>query len=185
MRRLIPIALLVALTAPGCLVLGLDRFYDEASIVFDERLLGTWKNADDNVTVTVEKSDWRAFRIQYVHTIDTRVLTAYLFKVREAYFLDLSPLRGEDPGPFLLPAHTVVRLVFGAGEIRISPLDFDWFSRALEAKTLPAELRASLGERNQVVLAADRNALVRWLAARPENDPAFGDAAIFRKNPER
>ncbi len=183
MRRLIPIALLVILTAPGCLVLGLDRFYDEASIVFDERLLGTWKNADDNVTVTVEKSDWRAFRIQYVHPIDTRVLTAYLFKVRDTHFLDLSPLRGEDPGPFLLPAHTVVRLSIAGGEIRVSPLDFDWFSRALEAKAVPAELRASLGERNQIVLAADRNALVRWLAARPEADPAFGDAAVFRKEP--
>lgn len=179
--RALAVAVLVALAAPGCLVLALDRFYDEPAIVFDERLLGTWTNADDNVTVTVERSDWRAYRLQYVHPTETRVLSAYLFKVRDTLYLDLSPQRGEDAGPFLLPAHTVVRLKVSDSEVSVSPLDFDWFAGALTKNSVSADLRASRGERNQVVLGADRAALVKWLAARTDTDPAFGEPAVFRK----
>ena len=67
--------LAIALSTQACLVLGLDRFYDEPSITFDERLLGNWRPADDNVTVTVERSDWRSYRIQYVHPTETGALT--------------------------------------------------------------------------------------------------------------
>ncbi len=173
---------LAGAAASGCLVLALDRFYEEPAIVFDERLLGSWRDADDNVTVTIERSDWRAYRVHYVHPIDTRVLSAYLFKVGDALFLDLSPLRGEDPGPFLLPAHTVLSVTIAAGEVSVRPLDYDWFAEALAKKTLTATLRAFRGERNQVVLGAERPVLVRWLSTRPAKDPAFGAAAVFRKN---
>lgn len=179
--RLAALAVLVALASSGCLVVALDRFYDEPTIVFDERLLGTWLDADDNITVTVERSDWRAYRVQYVHPTETRVLSAYLFKVRDTLYLDLSPQRGEDAGLFLLPAHTVLRVTMGAREVTVAPLDFDWFSGALGKKTVPAELHATRGERNQVVLGADRAGLVRWLGARSETDPAFGEPVVFRK----
>ncbi len=179
--RLAAVALFVAVASPGCLVVALDRFYDEPTIIFDERLLGTWLDADDNVTVTVERSDWRAYRLQYVHPTETRVLSAYLFKVRDTLYLDLSPQRGEDAGLFLLPAHTLLRVTIGAREITVAPLDFDWFSAALTKKELPAELQGTRGERNQVVLGADRAGLVRWLGARTGTDPAFGEPAVFRK----
>jgi len=55
--RLAALAALIALASAGCLVVALDRFYDEPTIVFDERLLGAWLDADDNITVTVESSD--------------------------------------------------------------------------------------------------------------------------------
>jgi hypothetical protein len=161
---------------------GLDRFYDEPTIVFDDRLLGTWLDADDNVTVTVERSDWRAYRVQYVHPTETRVLSAYLFKMRDTLYLDLSPPRGEDQGVFLLPAHTVVRVAIGARDVTVTPLDFDWFLAALTKKALPGELNPTRGERNQIVLGTDRAALVRWLAARSEKDPAFGEPVVFRRS---
>lgn len=181
--RLAALGVLLALAAPGCLVVALDRFYDEPTIVFDERLLGAWLDADDNVSVTIERSDWRAYRVQYVHPTETRTLSAYLFKVREALFLDLSPPRGEDAGQFLLPAHTLLRVtIVGPREVTVTPLDFDWFSGALTKKALPPELQATRGERNQIVLGTDRAALVRWLAARTDADPAFGEPVVFKKS---
>jgi hypothetical protein len=179
--RLAALAILVAVASPGCLVVALDRFYDEPAILFDERLLGTWLDADDNVTVTVERSDWRGYRLQYVHPTETRVLSAFLFKAGETLYLDLSPPRGEDAGLFLLPAHTLLRVTIGAREVTVAPLDFDWFSRALAKQALPVELHATRGERNQVVLGADRASLVRWLGARRDADPAFGEPVVFRK----
>ena len=179
--RLAVLAVFVAVASSGCLVVALDRFYDDPTIIFDERLLGTWLDADDNVSVTVARSDWRAYRVQYVHPTETRVLSAYLFKVRESLYLDLSPQRGEDAGLFLLPAHTVLRLSISARELTAAPLDFDWFSAALGKKALPAELHPTRGERNQVVLGADHAGLVRWLGGRSETDPAFGEPVVFRK----
>lgn len=179
-RRLL-VLLLAAIPASGCLVVALDRFYDEPTIVFDERLLGSWRDADDNVSVTIEKSDWRAYRLQYVHPTDTRALSAYLFKVRDKLYLDLSPLRGEDPGLFLLPAHTLVRVTIAEAEVTVEPLDFDWFTESLTKKQLPVDLRASRGERGQVLLAAERAALVKWLNGRAEKDPAFGEPVVFKK----
>jgi hypothetical protein len=180
-RRTAGLALLVALFAPGCVVVALDRFYEDPAIVFDDRLLGTWKDADESLTVTIERSDWRAYRLQYVHTTETRVLSAYLFKVQDTFYLDVSPLRGEDPGLFVLPAHTVIRLTIGDGEITAAPLNFDWFAGALAKRTLPDDLRAARGERSQVVLAAERAVLVRWLAGRGEKDAAFGEGVVFRR----
>ncbi|MGE5835452.1 MAG: hypothetical protein ACM4AI_13280 [Acidobacteriota bacterium] len=177
------ILIAVIVTTQGCLVLGLDRFYDEPSIVFDERLLGSWRDADDNVTVTVERSDWRSYRIQYVHPTETGTLTGYLFKQGTALYLDLVPVRGKDFGSFVVPAHGLVRITFGAEprEVTVAPLSFDWFAKAMAEQTLPASIRATKGERDQIVLAASRVELQQWLAARSADDPAFGLEATFKK----
>ena len=177
---------LIAITAAtqGCLVLGLDRFYDEPSIAFDERLLGSWRDADDNVTVTVERSDWRSYRLQYVHPTETGTLTGYLFKQGATTYLDLAPVRGKDFGSFVVPAHGLVRVTFGTDprEVTIAPLSFDWFARGLAEQTLPASIRATKGERDQILLAAGRTELQAWLAARTAaDDPAFGGEATFKK----
>jgi hypothetical protein len=167
----------------GCLVLGLDRFYDEPSIAFDEHLLGSWRDADDNVTVTIERSDWRSYRIQYVHPTETGTLTGYLFKQGNAVYLDLVAVRGKDLGSFVVPAHALVRVTFGADprEVSIAPLSFDWFLRGLTDQSLPASLRPTKGERDQILLAASRSELQAWLGARPPADPAFSPDAIFRR----
>ena len=177
---------LIAVTAAtqGCLVLGLDRFYDEPSIAFDERLLGSWRDADDNVTVTVERSDWRSYRIQYVHPTETGTLTGYLFKQGATTYLDLVPVRGKDFGSFVVPAHGLVRVTFGTDprEVTIAPLSFDWIARGLAEQTLPASIRATKGERDQILLAAGRTELQAWLAPRTAaDDPAFGAEATFKK----
>ena len=174
---------LAILVSPGCLVLGLDRFYDEPSIAFDDRLLGNWRDAEGNVTATVERSDWRSYRIQYVHPTETGMLTGYLFKQGSATFLDVTPVRGKDFGSFVIPAHALLRVVIAAdgAEVAITPLSFDWFVKSLADKTLPASLRPTKGERDQILLAATRPELQAWLAARQPKDPAFGVEAVFKK----
>lgn len=172
--------IVIATSTQACLVLGLDRFYDEPSITFDERLLGNWRDADDNVTVTVERSDWRSYRIQYVHPTETGALTGYLFKQGSVIYLDLVPVRGKDFGSFVVPAHGLVRVTFGTDprEVTVAPLSFDWFAKGPPERT---SLRPMKGERDQILLAASGPELHGWLKSRPATDPAFGPDAIFRK----
>ena len=167
----------------GCLVLNVGRFYDEADIVFDDRLVGSWKAVDDNVTAIVERSEWRSYRIQYTHPTETGVLTGYLFKRGDALYLDLTLVRGKDFGVFAVPGHVLVAVTLtSASEVALTPLSFDWFNRGLTQKTLPAPLKGSRGERDQVVLGGDRAAFWQWLdAARKSSTAVFGAPAVFSK----
>jgi hypothetical protein len=180
-RGLMRLTLLaVSMAASGCLVLGLDRFYDEAAITFDERLLGSWKDADDNVTAVIERSEWRSYKIKFTHPIETGTLTAYLFKEGTATYLDLAPVRGQDGGSFMMPGHALVRVTIAPNELTVAPLAHEWFMRALAAKTLPAALQGFRSEREQIILAAPRAALRRWLQSRTSDDAAFGAQAVFQ-----
>ena len=181
-RRLVLLAVLAASTATsGCLVLGLDRFYDETTITFDDRLLGSWKDADDNVSAVIERSEWRSYKIKFTHPIETGTLTGYLFKEGTLTYLDLAPVRGQDGGSFVMPGHALVRVAIAGDELTVAPLAHEWFLRALTAKTLPPSLQGFRSEREQIILAAPRAALRRWLESRTADDPAFGAAATFRR----
>ncbi len=171
----------ISIATSGCLVLGLDRFYDEPAIIFDERLLGSWKDDDDNVTAVIERSEWRSYKIKFTHPIETGTLTGYLFKEGTSTYLDLTPVRGQDGGSFVMPGHALVRVTIAADEMTVAPLAHEWFMRALAAKTLPASLQGFRSEREQIILAAPRAALRRWLESRTADDPAFGAAATFKR----
>lgn len=173
--------LLLVTPAAGCLVLGLDRFYDDLSITFDERLIGTWRNDDDDVTLTIERSDWRAYRVKYEQTIEQGSLTAYLFRAGDRTFVDLTPVRGQDFGSFVLPAHTLVAVAVDAGELRVSPLSYDWFDHELRQKGLPDALGAVRAERGQILLSAGPAVLEAWLGGLPADAAAFGPATSFRR----
>ncbi len=166
--------------ASGCIVVAVDHFYADSALTFDDRLVGTWLDAADHVTIVVEPAEWRSYRIHYDHPTEKGVLTGYLFKVGPAMYLDLMPLRGQDLGSFALPAHSLVQLSVGS-DVVVRSLRFDWFASAMADRTLPATLHAIRGERSQIVLSADHNALNTWLLGRPADDPAFGPDVVFKK----
>jgi hypothetical protein len=170
----------LSFASQGCVVVAVQHFYDETTLTFDDRLLGVWNDADDHVTVTVERGEWRSYRITYDHPTEKGTLTGFLFKTNGQLYLDLMPVRGVDQGSFTVPAHALVRVAIGDA-VSVSPLRFEWFSAAFDARTLGAGLAAARGERSQLVLGATAAVLGKWLAARPGVDPAFGPEATFRK----
>ncbi len=179
--RVALLLLVAVLLTPACLVVSLDRFYDDASITFDEHLLGSWVDTDDNVTAVVERSEWRSYRIEYTHPTEKGTLTAYLFRAGSASYLDLTEVRGVDLGSFVMPVHALVKVEAGAEALTLTPLRFDWFDTSLTANGLPKGLNAARAERGQIVLTAPQPMLERWLAGRRAADPAFGTPVVFRK----
>ena len=83
-----------ALISPGCLVLSLQPAYDNESIVSDEALVGSWSNTDDQTEATIERGEWRSYRITYKDRFATRSFQGNLTKIGTATFLDLTELRG-------------------------------------------------------------------------------------------
>ena len=120
MRRASHLALfLAALLSPGCLVLSLQPAYDNDSIVSDDALVGGWSNADDQTEATIERGEWRSYRIVYKDRFATRTFQGNLTKIGAAVLLDLTELRGVDPGPYLVPVHGVFRVeIAGDGPAR-------------------------------------------------------------------
>jgi hypothetical protein len=181
MCRALAVLACVLATTPGCLVVSLNRFFEDDAIATDDRLPGQWTSDDDNLSLTIERSEWRSYRITYTHPLETRSLTAYLFKVEGVTYLDVTPIRGEDQGLFVLPAHAALRVSIGADTIAVRPLNFDWFAAALKDRRLPAALGAERAERDQIVLVATPRIFAAWLAARADADPAWGVETVFKK----
>ena len=90
---------------PGCLVISVQPAYEGDSIGFDPALVGAWQDVDDNASMTIERGEWKSYRVHYVHPIETGDLTGYLTAIDDARYLDLMPARGEDSGSFVIPAH--------------------------------------------------------------------------------
>ena len=178
-NALIAAVALVGLTS-GCVVVGLDHFYEASTLTFDDRLVGTWQDLDDHVTLIVERGEWQTYRLQYDHPTEKGVLTGFLFKVGQKTYLDVMPVRGQDPGSFTLPAHALLQLSVGTNVV-VKPLRLDWFAQAMEAHTLSVALQAVRGERSQIILAVGHEGLLKWLTARPADDPAFGPEFTFKR----
>ena len=180
-RALAGAALLAgALLSSGCLVLSLQPAYTGDSIEWNQSLLGRWKDAEDNVEVTIERGEWRSYRVHYTHPVDELDFTGHLTAIGDTLYLDLMPHRGQDFGPVLIPAHLIVRLRREGNAWLVSAIDYDRARAALKTGGL-AGVASAPDQRQNVVLTAATPALRDWLRARSAAD--FGAAARFEKVP--
>ena len=172
------ILFVASLLASGCLVVTLQPAYDDQSLIFEETLLGQWENAEDSTRATIERGQWRSYKITFVDRTGTRVFQGNLAKIGAATFLDLTELRGADPGPLLVPVHTVARLSVKADELEVALLDYEWFTRAMSRKTL-GRLSTAVDDRRNAVITATTGEIKRWLAQTPA--AAFAAPATYTR----
>jgi hypothetical protein len=170
--------LFLAMLSSGCLVLALQPAYDAESVGFDEKLLGSWENADDGAKAAVERGEWRSYKITYTDRSATRTFQGNLTRIGSTSFLDLTEMRGSDPGPFLVPMHGLLRVAIETDRQTVSLLDYAWFTRALQQKSTGG-LPLALDDRRNVVMTAATGDIRRWLARAP--DAAFGAPMTFRR----
>jgi hypothetical protein len=172
--------LAAAVGCSGCLVVSLQPVYDDQSVVFDEALLGQWENSDDSERATIERGEWRSYRITYTDRTATRVFQGNLTKVGVATLLDVTEMRGADPGPLLVPVHGLVRVSIVGDTLTAARLDYDWFIRARMHKAvgLPA---SAVDDRRNAVITAPTGELRRWLLKVPAE--AFDAPATFTRKP--
>ncbi len=157
-----------AIASSGCLVLSLQPVYDSDSVDFDDALLGVWANTDDRTQATIERGEWRSYRVSYKDQFATHQLQGNLTTIGSATFLDLTEPRGLDAGPFLIPAHAIVRLARNGDTLSASLIDYRWLSQAMEKKTIGG-LAAAFDDRRNAVLASPTADLRRWLTRVPED----------------
>lgn len=172
------VASIAAVASSGCLVLSLQPAYDAESVAFDDGLIGVWTNADDQTQATVERGEWRSYRVTYKDRFASHALQGNLTRIGEATYLDLTEPRGNDLGPYLVPVHGIVRVELHGDTLLASLLDYRWFSLAMEQKTV-AGLSTALDDRRNAIIASATADLRRWLAHAP--DDAVSATMTFRR----
>jgi hypothetical protein len=171
--------LVLALCSSGCLVLSLNPAYDEATLGWDPRLMGTWTDTDDKASLQIERGEWKSYRIHYVHPIETGDLTGYLTAVGDERYLDVMPSRGEDRGSFLIPVHAVLHLRLDGDQLELTPLSYDWFNEQLRAgRTIPG-LSVVLDQKENALVVSPVGRFRDWLRVQSVDGPAFGASATF------
>lgn len=170
--------LAAACLSSGCLVVSLQPAYDDQSVTFDEALLGQWENAEDGTRATIERGEWKSYKITYVERTSPRMFQGNLTKIGASQFLDLTEMRGADPGPFLVPVHGVVKIAVKDDTLEVALADYDWFMRAITRKTL-GRLSTAIDDRRNAVITATTVDMRRWLAQAPAG--AFSAPATFTR----
>jgi hypothetical protein len=170
--------LFVSAASSGCLVLSLQPAYDAESVAFDEGLLGRWVNADDETQATIERGEWRSYKVTYTDRFATRLLQANLTRLDAVSYLDITEQRGSDPGPFLLPVHGLVRIDLHGDTMTAALFDYPWFGRAIEQKSLRG-VTATFDDRRNAIIASPTADLRRWLARVP--DAAIAAPMTFKR----
>ncbi len=177
-RNLTHAVLLAALLlSQGCVVLSLQPVYDDNSLTWDDGLLGRWRAAEDNVEVTVDRGEWRSYKVHYKHPVEEADFTAHLTAIGDAHFLDLMPVRGLDYGAVLIPAHLVVKVARDGGRWNVSALDYDRLRAHL--KTARRQSFATFDQRQNIVLTGTTAAVRNWL--RVLTDKGFSAPATFER----
>lgn len=180
---LLRVAVLIALLgAPGCLVVSLNPAYDDDSIGFEPRLVGTWEDVEDGCSMQIESREWKSYRIRYVHPIESGTVTAYLTAVGDTRYLDVMPAAGVDRGSFVVPEHVVLRVTLQGDRLELTPLSYDWFAARLRAgRPATASLEAVFDQKANALILSPAPRLRDWLRRQPESAPVFGASAVFQR----
>jgi len=180
MRARLALLLAFACLSSGCLVITLQPVYDDSALEVDETLAGTWQSQEPASTVVVERGEWKSYRVTYTARSTSYTFVAYLTRIGDALFLDLTPARGLDEVPLLVPAHGVCRLQHDGDRATIVPFDYDWFTAALRSKTL-ARVDAAFDARQNLVLTSRTPALRAWILAHQKAADVFGEPVVFTR----
>jgi hypothetical protein len=159
--------------------LSLHPAHDDASITWDPELIGTWVNEDDRVTAIVGRGEWRSYRIEYEHPIEKGTLTGYLTTVGPRAYLDISPVKGQDYGSFLIPVHALLRIERQADTLTVQALDYDRFALAAKQGGQPG-LPMTIDQKQNTIVTAPTAAFRKWLKAGAV-EAMFGARAIFKR----
>ncbi len=169
-----------ALVSTSCLVVSLQPFYERGAIEFDEHLLGTWLNPEDNVTVTFEHGPWTSYRVIYRDGDRALVFSAYRTTIGSAAFLDLSAEAGVETSPVSVPAHSAFRIEAAEKTLKVSALNYDWFVDASERGRL-GPLAYGLDAKRNVVLTSPTRTIRDWLAAHLKQTEVFAEPVVLTR----
>jgi DNA-directed RNA polymerase subunit H (RpoH/RPB5) len=163
-RKMLPFLLAVALV--GC-VPSLHPLFTDSEIVFEEKLLGVWKQGDKE-TWEFKRAGPNSNNYEMIYTNDGEKgpFVAMLGKINDMMFLDLYPDEVEiQANDFykvhLLPAHTFLKIEQIQPTLKMRAIDPEKFNKMLTND--PNLIRHEVIDDDRVVITASTQELQQFM----------------------
>jgi hypothetical protein len=184
LRRVLPCLLCALSFMPlsGCLVVSLHPVYDKSSVTFREPLVGSWKSAEDEDVLTIERGAWNAYDVTFRDGDEITRVTGHLTQIGPALVLDVTTATGVEEPMVTVQAHWAFLVEQDADTLRLRALDYDWFSSHLTDKAI-AGIGPVLGGDSNIVLAASTAQLRAWIGAHAATAGVWEDPVTFTRQP--
>jgi hypothetical protein len=169
-----------ALLSAACLVGSLHPVYDDETIVFDEMLIGNWANSESEVTVLVERGEWRSYHLAYTDRFGTTRFTGHLARVGPARFLNVRPEDGLERPAFLVVTNGMLQIEIEPARIRVREPEYGAVLARLNANKLTLEAATDL--KQNVVITAPTPTLRAWLLKALEDEDVWADWKTFTRS---
>jgi len=180
-RVRIGLALVAAFLSSACLVSSLHPVYDDNSLVFDETLIGTWEIRESQITVTVERGEWRSYHVAYTDRFGTTRFTAHLTTVAAARFLNVRPEDGLERAAFILATNGFMQIDITRDTVRVREPDYAVAFKRVEAGKLG--IAAATDLKQNVLLTAPSSKVRAWLAGALKDATLWADWKTFTRSP--
>lgn len=168
----------------GCLTQSIHPIYSDDTLVFDERLIGSF--ADDDGVWTFSRNGSDSYKA--VHVDENGLVAefeAHLAEINDALILDLYPTEWPDEasemlGMFTVRVHWFFRVDAMDDALTLAAMDSDWVEDHLKA--FPGTLAYTLVD-DAVVLIAETERLQAFVGAHVRNADAWADPDDFERLP--
>jgi len=179
--------LLGALLLAGCWQKSLHPFYQPQDLVFDDGLLGSWRegeapkegDADNGNLWNFARRDPGGYELELVDGDQTNRYVAQLFELDNVLLLDIVPV---ERSVSTIPAHNLFKVITAERQLALAALNTDWMQDWL--RTNPGRLahfavvdtdHPEDRTKDELVLTADTAALQKFLRAH------WGETNLFAK----
>ena len=163
----------------GC-VPSWNPLYTEKDLVFDDKLLGTWKDSDDKETWVFERTGEKSYRLTHTDSEGKKgKFDAHLLKLNARNFLDLYLTDLGEKGlecnslaqAMLVPAHLFMRVDEIGDSLKLAAVDPEWVKKHL--KTTPKAI-AHRKLDDSVIFNAETKDLQAFVGQYAEGEGLFG-----------
>ncbi|MBI5022140.1 MAG: hypothetical protein HZB59_11955 [Ignavibacteriales bacterium] len=185
MKKILFTVAFIVLTLIGC-VRSLYPLFMEEDLIFNNELLGTWREKDGKSTWIFEKSNDKNYTLIHFATEhnapddkvpgDTVRFIAQLGKLGKYIFLDIFPgkpdtkVKNDFYDFHLLPVHTISRVWLTNDTLKLSMLDNDWLAKMIDKNAYRIK-HARLND--QLILTASTKELQQLVIKYANNTKAF------------
>ena len=182
MRRVLPGGVLFAVLSAGCLVSSLHPVYEDAAIVFDEALLGTWANRESEISVIVSRGEWNSYELAFTDRFGTTRFDGRLTTIGTARFLSVRSSNALDQPPFVVATHGFMQIESEPGRVRVR--EPEYAAVLSRAKSGKLGVAAATDVKQNVIITAPSSRLRTWLAAALKNPALWAEWKTFTRSAE-
>lgn len=174
-----------SLLLTGCFVTSVHPYFTAKDLVYEPSLVGQWTNTDQaDEQWTFQKDGSDAYKLTYVSSGKTNLVSAHLFKLNGQSFFDLFSADPEcEVVPPPIPSHFLLRVIQITPTLRMAPMNNDWLKSVLvkDSKVLRHELIGEKPDDRRVVLVAETAELQQFLRSHLNAEDAWKDTFSLKR----